>query len=294
VYDIMTERYEITTLLQRELATMPGLFGMLETGSYDSPAVTKESVHHFSKLVSGSPLKRPAWFFDTDQQGEGIVDVTTHLVDLIQWECFPEQALDWQKDIQVGKARRWPTPLSPAQFSRVTQLESYPDYLAKDVDANGVLQVCANGEIEYTVRGIHAKVSVRWEFEAPAGAGDTHFSIMRGTKATLVIRQGAQQQYRPELYVEKAGDTTDDALESSVRQAIDLLQLAYPGVAAAKGASGWQIVIPDSYRTGHEAHFAQVTEAYLAFLADGSMPKWEMPNMLAKYYTTTTAYKLSR
>ena len=60
----------------------------------EEPAVTKVSVHHFSKIVSGSPLIRPAWFFDVRQQGEGIVDVTTHLVDLVQWECFPEQILD--------------------------------------------------------------------------------------------------------------------------------------------------------------------------------------------------------
>ena len=51
--------------------------------------MTKESVHYFSKLVSGAPLKRPAWFFDTAQQGEGLVDITTHLVDLVQWACFP-------------------------------------------------------------------------------------------------------------------------------------------------------------------------------------------------------------
>ena len=47
------------------------------------------SVHHFSKIVAGAPLKRPQWFFDVRQQGEGIVDVTTHLVDLVQWEAFP-------------------------------------------------------------------------------------------------------------------------------------------------------------------------------------------------------------
>ena len=52
--------------------------------------MVKESVHHFYKIVSGSPVIRPAWFFDTSQQGEGIVDVTTHLVDLIQWGCFPD------------------------------------------------------------------------------------------------------------------------------------------------------------------------------------------------------------
>ena len=60
LYDIMTERHEITTMLQKEFSQLPDLFGELQTGSPDLPAITKESVHHFSKIVSGQPLIRPA------------------------------------------------------------------------------------------------------------------------------------------------------------------------------------------------------------------------------------------
>src|SRR5699024_10894135 len=81
LYDIMTERYEITTILQREFSLIPEVFGVQEKGTPEDPAVTKESVHHFYKYVSGNVLTRPAWFFDVEQEGEGIVDVTTHLVD---------------------------------------------------------------------------------------------------------------------------------------------------------------------------------------------------------------------
>ena len=90
LYDIMTERFEVTTTLQKLLSMNSEIFGTLEKGSKDKPAVTKVSVHHFAKLVSGSPLIRPAWFFDVEQQGEGLVDITTHLVDMVQWECFSE------------------------------------------------------------------------------------------------------------------------------------------------------------------------------------------------------------
>ena len=100
LYDIMTERHEITTILQRELSKNTAVFGTLQTGTAEEPAITKESVHHFSKMVSGNPLKRPAWFFDTKQQGEGIVDVNTHLVDLIQWEAFPELILS-KADVEI-------------------------------------------------------------------------------------------------------------------------------------------------------------------------------------------------
>lgn len=126
LYDIMTERYEINTMLQREFSQIPDFFGELITGSTDEPAITKESVHYFFKEVSGKPLMRPAWFFDTEQQGEGIADVATHLVDLVQWECFPEQIIDYKTDIDLIAARRWPTKLTASQFEQVTGLSEVP------------------------------------------------------------------------------------------------------------------------------------------------------------------------
>ncbi len=173
LYDIMTERHEITTMLQKELSLIPEVFGELEKGTPEVPAITKESVHHFSKIVSGKPLVRPSWFFDVNQQGEGIVDVTTHLVDLVQWEAFPEVVLE-KSDVEIVSARRWTTDLSPAMFEVVTGLKSYPDYLLKDVE-DKTLKVYSNGEINYKLKGVHARVSVIWNFVAPEGTGDTHY-----------------------------------------------------------------------------------------------------------------------
>jgi len=54
-------------------------------------------------------------------------------------------------------------------------------------------------------------------------------------------------------------------------------------------------VIPDRYRVGHEAHFAEVTERFLAFVKDpAALPAWEKASMLAKYFLTTRAVELSR
>jgi hypothetical protein len=53
-----------------------------------------ESVHRLMKSVAGVPSLRPAWFFEVDEQGEALVDVGTHLVDLAQWTVFSDQALD--------------------------------------------------------------------------------------------------------------------------------------------------------------------------------------------------------
>ena len=49
LYDIMTERFEVTTILQKLLSQNPDIFGTLESGSKEEPAVRKISVHHFSK-----------------------------------------------------------------------------------------------------------------------------------------------------------------------------------------------------------------------------------------------------
>lgn len=291
LYDIMTERYEITTILQRALSMQPSLFGQLEKGTADNPAVTKESVHHFFKYVSGAPLTRPAWFFDVAQEGEGIVDVTTHLVDLVQWECFPEKIIHYEKDIRLLSAKSWHTSLSPSQLKEVTQLTTVPEYLNQYTDASGNVQVKCNGEINYVINGVHARVSVIWNYRAPEGTGDTHYSIMRGTKCNLVIRQGAEQKYQPTLYIEPVIANQD--ITEQVNRTIAALQVNYPGVAVSKNAKGWEVVIPASYKEGHEAHFARVTEKFLGYLKNKQLPSWEVPNMLAKYFVTTEARKLA-
>jgi len=294
LYDIMTERSEITTILQRELSRDPAVFGELLPGTVERPAVIKESVHHFFKNVAGKPIKRPGWYFDTTQQGEGIVDVTTHLVDLVMWGCFPGQRIDFDRDVRMLKARRWPTMISREQYKKVTQLDDFPAFPADKLDADGNLPCFANGEMNYTLRGVHVKIVVKWNFEAPAGAGDTHYSIMRGSKAALVIRQDADQKYRPELYVEPAAGVDHTRLGAALKKAVKRLQKNYPGVALTPHEDGWRVLIPGEYRIGHEAHFAQVMERYLQYLADGKLPAWEVPNMLAKYRTTTAALELAR
>lgn len=292
LYDIMTERFEITTMLQRALSQYQDVFGTLEKGTPEQPAISKESVHHFFKYVAGSPLVRPAWFFDVEQQGEGIVDVSTHLVDLILWECFPEKGVD-TSEVEVVKARRWATELSPAQFKQATGLDQYPEYLQKDVKGDK-LNVYSNGEFIFLANGIHGKVSVIWNYQAPEGAADTHYSIMRGTKANLVIRQDKAQDYQPTLYVEPVGQGSKSESETALQSAIEKINEQYPGVSIKPASQGWEVVIPEKYKSGHEAHFAQVTEKYLQYLTEGKIPDWEQQNMLTKYFITMEAYRQSR
>jgi predicted dehydrogenase len=293
LYDIMTERFEITTILQKEFSMIPAVFGEQQNGTSDDPGIVKESVHHFFKVVSGAPVIRPAWFFDVNQQGEGLVDVTTHLVDLVQWECFPEQIIDYRTDIEMIAARRWTTSISPEQFREATGLDRFPDYLKNDV-ADDTLRVYSNGDIHYRIRGVNAKVSVIWNYTYPEGGGDTHYSIMKGSRSHLIIEQGKAQNYKPALFIKHVGADLE-GFEQELSRSLPVIAARYAGVSLNRiEADKWEVVVPDVYRNGHEAHFGQVTENFLRYLKEGSMPEWETPNMLAKYFVTTAALDMAK
>jgi len=291
LYDIMTERYEVTTILQKLLSQNSNIFGTLTTGSKEEPAVTKISVHHFSKVVSGSQVLRPAWYFDIQQQGEGIVDVTTHLVDLIQWECFPEQILN-PSDIRMINAKRWPTLISREEFKGVTGLDDFPGYLEKDVK-DGKLNVFANGEMVYQIKGIFAKVSVEWKYQAPPGGGDTHYSVMHGTKCDLIIKQSAEENFLPTLYVKNIKELKMNEFTSELREAVKTLPYDSLQIETVN-TSTFKIIVPEKYRVSHEEHFGQVTTKFLEYLKAGKLPEWEVPGMITKYYTTTSALKMAK
>jgi predicted dehydrogenase len=291
IYDIMTERYETTTILQKLLSMNETVFGKLTPGTQEEPAVTKISVHHFLKLVAGAPNIRPGWFFDVEQQGEGIVDVTTHLVDLVQWECFPEQILS-PADVNVVAAKRWPTIISKEEFKAVTNLDEFPDYLQKDIK-DGKINVYANGEIVYQIKGVWAKVSVTWNYAPPAGGGDTHFSVMRGTKCDLVIKQGAEEKFKPTLYVENIKGATVKDFTEELKKA--LASLPYDSLTVEPvGKTALKINLLDKYRVSHEEHFGQVTARFLEYMKEGKLPEWEVPGMITKYYTTTSGLKKAK
>lgn len=301
LYDIMTERSVAATILQKKLANTPAFFGELTQGTPDSPAVLMESVHRYFKQVSGKPLIRPDWFFDPLQEGDAIADVGTHLVDLVQWVCFPEVSLDYTKDILIQSSKIWPTPIYLSEFSKITNEDHFPDFLSKYVKNDSILLTHGNGSIDYTIKGIHSRVIAKWTYDAPEGAGDTYYSLLKGTKANLEIRQGAEESWKAVLYVwaKNPGDTYD--LAKALGNAIKEIDQEYPGVVVenmptGQGAykTGWKVIIPEKYDLGHESHFADVMKRFLQYLKDGNLPGWEVPDMIAKYYTTTKALEMAQ
>ena len=293
-YDIMTERFEITSMMQRALVNDRAIFGEIAKGTEADPAVYMESVHHLMKVVAGAPNIRPPWFFDTAEQGEGASDIGTHLVDLVQWTLFPDQAIDYRADIRVIAAQRWPTWIPEDDFKRVTGIPRFPDSLTSAVK-DGKLEYYSNTLFSYTLRGVHTKLNVIWDWEAPAGSGDTHFAFYKGTRARVEARQSQADRFRPELYVVPAGADVKPQVLAALRAKIEALQRAYPGVGVEDRGAEIHITVPDALRVSHEAHFAQVTADFLKYVRDRrTLPAWERPNMVAKYYVTTRGAELSR
>jgi predicted dehydrogenase len=293
-YDAMTQRFEISCILPRELVNDPEIFGERLPGSPSQPAARMESVHYLLKEVAGVPNLRPAWFFDIREQGEGLTDVGTHLVDLIMWTLFPDQAIDYRRDIRVLDAERWPTILTEEQFRRVTGERRFPDFLS-DALKDGRLPYYCNNRVRYEIRGMHVALDVRWDFEAPPGMGDTELAIFRGSRASVEVRQGAEEKFIPEVYVVPVSAADKDRIRRAVEARLARLGERYPGLALEDQGSRLHILIPKALRIGHEEHFALLVERFLGYLRHPeTLPAWEKPNMLAKYYVTTQGVALGR
>lgn len=294
LYDVMTERYDIINTLTRELVNNKELFGDLQVGTTDEPAVSMQSVHHYFKEVSGNVLVRPAWFYDVDQQGEGLVDVATHLVDLVNWQCFPTELIDFGNDVKITGAKHWPTKLTLEDFTRSTTLEAYPEFLKKYV-MNDMLNVYGNGTINYQVKGKNISVTVLWNYQAPEGGGDAYSALIKGTQANVAIVQNEEEHYIKQLYIEKNQTTDGKVFESALKNVITELQKTYPYISTKKiSAERYQIVIPVERRKGHEDYFGMVAAKYFQYLVNRDMPEWEISNMLTKYYITTSALELAK
>ena len=292
-YDCMSQRYEIAYILQREFVNDREILGEPIHGSPELPAVEMTSTHFLLKRFNGVPNLRPPAYFDIRQQGEAFADVGTHVVDLAHWTLFPEQALDYRKDIRIVSARRWPTILTLEQFTRVTGERAFPEYLANAI-RDGKLEYFTNNSVLYTVRGRHVKLGVTWDFESLGGANDSMISIYRGAKSEVMARQSAEEKYLPEVYI------TPKATErASVMAAVDhrLKQLSarYPGLTRIVDGNRIRIVIPQNLRIPDIEYFLLLAEQFARYVHNPeTMPKWEKPNMLAKYWVTTQGVKAAK
>jgi predicted dehydrogenase len=286
--DIMTERYEIATLLQKEFLAEENVFGRIRVEDNAGPAVFKECVHHLYKVVNQRPLVRPAWYFDTDIQGEGIVDTTIHLVDMTQWMLFPATPIDYENDIQLIEARRWATGVPLDKFTKITGTNQFPKTVREYVK-DDILSYFCNGELIYRIKGVPVHLREIWNLDEPPGGGDTHRSLVKGTRSDLMIRQLPEHGFKTELLVVPGEDRIQ--VEQAVRGCLKNWSDRYPGLSAIPEKNALLIKIPDNLRTTHEQHFCQVRDAFLEHLDTSTEPAEHRTCIIAKYTLLAEARK---
>ena len=293
-YDVMTERSEITTILQGELARDPQVAGTVGPGTEAEPAVEMESVHHLLKTVAGSVNLRPAWFFDTEEQGEALADVATHLVDLVPFLLYPGQPIDFRSEIRMLGARKWPTVLDPAQLLRLTGERQLDPALAARMTSER-LDYFANGEVSYALRGTHVRLRALWSYEAPEGGG----------------RHARRDRAREPLARRGPAGGGAEVAARALRGAEPSRRRA-GGQGRARGAGGPSRQVPpgpDRRGRGHASARGRARpvprrprgafrrgDGAIPRLPEGPglAPEWEKANMLAKYWVTTKAVEMSR
>lgn len=278
VFDMMTERYDLQNALARELVSDKDIMGGFKDTLYI------DDVHHFLRMPGGRPMIRPKWYFDVRQQGEGIADVSTHFIDLLLWEAYPDKSITSDM-VQVTEAVSWPTLISLDQYRLVTGAEDFPEYLSEDVK-DGVLHVYSNGSITFEVDSQPFRVDIRWDYLAEPGGGDKFHEVVPGTKATLEIRQDKSTGFARKMYLKTSA--------GQMRKAESKLKASYPEINFIEEEPGtYYIEIPDKYRYAGEGHFVKMTKYFLDCVEKGRVPDWERENTITKYDITTTAVEMA-
>jgi predicted dehydrogenase len=287
--EIMTGRHEISSILIRQLVGEAEIFGDFESKEPDSPAIEMASVHHLEKTVNGAPLRRPAWFFDVRVQGDGIADIPTHMVDHAQRlvaAVASGSAASRPSTPELIAARRWATRVPLAVFARVTGQREFPSEI-RDAVTDSELSYYSNAELFFRLGGVTVALDTRWDLSTPAGGGDTHRTVIRGTRAEIRVEQGPLTGFRRRLTImPRLGG---DRLRAALERTVGAWQGEHPGVALSGDGSGWEIRVPSRLDTGHESHFPLVLADFLTFVERGSAPPTLAADTLAKYVLLASA-----
>src|SRR5258708_24726380 len=124
-------------------------------------------------------------------------------------------------------ATPWAAVMPRQIFSRVTGLDCFPEILQARV-IEGALHYRCNAALSYRLRGIPVEIETLWGLEEPAGSGDLHRAIMRGSKAELIVDQGPEPGFLTTLIVNpvEAGQAFSAALTDTVAA----MQTEFPGL----------------------------------------------------------------
>jgi predicted dehydrogenase len=279
--EMMTGRHDITSILTRKLVSERDVFGDFDVGS-GKPTIEISGVHHLEKTVNGRPLRRPPWYFDVRVQGDGLADIPTHMVDQVQRLVIAasRRASDAPPPLELLAARTWPTLVPRGLFARVTGQSEFPAELS-DIVKGDELAYRANAELAFRLGRVTAALDTRWDLSAPPGGGDTHRSVIRGTRAEILIEQHAGTGFRRRLSVLPVRDGDD--VRAALTNAGAAWQAELPGLSIVPAGAACEIRVPPSLDVGHEAHFPLMLADFLALVEGGRMPPELASATLAKY-----------
>jgi predicted dehydrogenase len=292
VSDLMTQRHDPITILQRELMRDAEVFGLPLIGTAEQPSLTLECTHYLFKSIDGQPVFRPDWWYDVRESGEGLADVGTHLADLAMWLLFPDQPIDYRRDVLVHDATRWPTVLDSEQYQVLTGRTSFHPALVEHWVRGSVFQYFGNGTTFFTLRGVNVRLTVQWEFATTADGPEPQSVVARGTRSTVSVVPGVGNE--PELTVVPAPGAFEPVADA-VRRQCDEWQTDLPGVTVTEGDNCLTVTIPPAGRRSHADHFTAALREFVRYVQfPRSLPAWERPNLLAKYFLTTKAVEIAR
>lgn len=261
--DIMTERHDALARLRQRIVSTPSVFGVLAGESAEAPAIELGSIHHLCKQVDGRPLQRPEWYYDVVIQGDGLVDIQSHMTDQAQWLIGEDE-----HDLVIDDARRWFTEVPLAVYRESTGDAAFPDALAPEV-SDGALHLACNGLIDYRLAGLRVRQRAEWRLRTPEGGGDAHTSIVRGTKARVVLRKGPETGHAAEIHI---GADDPSALQRSLAPALDDWRREFLGLTSTPSDLGVQLLVPPGLQPSHVEHFPMVLETFLDHVESGAWP----------------------
>ena len=169
----------------------------------------------------------------------------------------------------------------------MTGVRGFPEFLAGAVGRDGLEYFC-NGRVDYTLRGVHVRLAVAWDFEPAPGQADRSSAVFRGSRGRVEVRQDEGEGFVPQVYVVPNEARLKAAILAAVRRKLASLAGEFPGLAAEDLGERIRIAIPAALRIAHEAHFARLVERFIGYVRrPDTLPPWEAAHMRAKYFVTT-------
>lgn len=302
VMDIMTDRHDTASRLRRHVVATEPVFGQFVADSSGAPGLELDALHHLCKLVDGHPLRRPEWYYDVRVQGNGLVDIQSHMVDQAQWlidegdaagdrsripsPLAPQQPI---QDMVLEEASLWSTAVPLSVFTESTGATAFPPSLRSAV-SDGVLDLTCNGQIEYRLRGVRVTQRSVWRAASPTAGGDTHRSVARGTGAHVTLEQGPETGHRPQVHV---GQSDDGRLADRLAGSLDGWKADFPGLSLRPSRLGYELAIPSSHDTPHELTFPLVLDDFLDRVEGGRWSPSTAAAIRARYTLLARAHELA-